>query len=57
MSRDASWAQVAVETAKALAMGKASAEAERDNAGPSFAYSLPVHSFHTRRDRVASLTT
>ena len=25
--------------------------------GPSFAYSLPVHSFHTRRDRVASLTT
>ena len=23
----------------------------------SFAYSLPVHSFHTRRDRVASLTT
>ena len=22
--------------------------------GPSFAYSLPVHSFHTRRDRVAS---
>ena len=24
--------------------------------GPSFAYSLPVHSFHTRRDRVASLT-
>ena len=23
--------------------------------GPSFAYSLPVHSFHTRRDRVASL--
>ena len=27
------------------------------NRGPSFAYSLPVHSFHTRRDRVASLTT
>ena len=25
--------------------------------GPSFAYSLPVHSFRTRRDRVASLTT
>ena len=25
--------------------------------GPSFAYSLPVHSFHTRRDQVASLTT
>ena len=25
--------------------------------GPSFAYSLPVHSFHTRRDRVASLKT
>ena len=25
--------------------------------GPSFAYSLPVHSFHTRRDRVASSTT
>ena len=25
--------------------------------GPSFAYSLPVHSFHMRRDRVASLTT
>ena len=25
--------------------------------GPSFAYSLPVHSFHTRRDRVASLRT
>ena len=25
--------------------------------GPSFAYSLTVHSFHTRRDRVASLTT
>ena len=25
--------------------------------GPSFAYSLPVHSLHTRRDRVASLTT
>ena len=25
--------------------------------GPSFAYSLPVHSFYTRRDRVASLTT
>ena len=24
-------------------------------AGPSFAYSRPVHSFHTRRDRVASL--
>ena len=24
-------------------------------AGPSFAYSLSVHSFHTRRDRVASL--
>ena len=24
--------------------------------GPSFAYSLPVHAFHTRRDRVASLT-
>ena len=24
--------------------------------GPSFAYSLPVHSFHTRKDRVASLT-
>ena len=23
--------------------------------GPSFAYSLPVHYFHTRRDRVASL--
>ena len=23
--------------------------------GPSFAYSLPVHSLHTRRDRVASL--
>ena len=28
-----------------------------DISGPSFAYSLPVHSFHTRRDRVASLTT
>ena len=27
------------------------------NAGPCFAYSLPVRSFHTRRDRVASLTT
>ena len=26
-------------------------------ARPAFAYSLPVHSFHTRRDRVASLTT
>ena len=25
--------------------------------GPFFAYSLPVHSFYTRRDRVASLTT
>ena len=25
--------------------------------GPSFAYSLPVHSFRTRRDRVASLPT
>ena len=25
--------------------------------GPFFAYSLPVHSFHTPRDRVASLTT
>ena len=25
--------------------------------GPSFAYSLPVRSFHTRRDRVASLKT
>ena len=25
--------------------------------GPSFAYSLPVHPVHTRRDRVASLTT
>ena len=25
--------------------------------GPSFAYSLPVHSLHTRRDRVASLKT
>ena len=25
--------------------------------GPSFAYSLPVHSFHARRDRVASLKT
>ena len=25
--------------------------------GPSFDYSLPVHSLHTRRDRVASLTT
>lgn len=25
--------------------------------GPSFAHSLPVHSFHTRRDRVASLKT
>ena len=25
--------------------------------GPSSAYSLPVHSFHTRRDRVASLKT
>ena len=25
--------------------------------GPSFAYSLPLHAFHTRRDRVASLTT
>ena len=25
--------------------------------GPSFAYSLPVHSSHTRKDRVASLTT
>ena len=25
-------------------------------AGPSFAYSLTVHSFHRRRDRVASLT-
>ena len=25
--------------------------------GTSFAYSLPVHSFHTRRYRVASLTT
>ena len=25
--------------------------------GPSFAYSLPVHSLHMRRDRVASLTT
>ena len=24
--------------------------------GPSFAYSRPVHSFHTRRDRVASST-
>ena len=24
--------------------------------GPSFAYSLPVHPVHTRRDRVASLT-
>ena len=23
--------------------------------GPSFAYSLPMHSVHTRRDRVASL--
>ena len=22
--------------------------------GPSFAYSLPMHAFHTRRDRVAS---
>ena len=27
------------------------------NGGPSFAYSLTVHLFHTRRDRVASLTT
>ena len=27
-----------------------------DLAGLSFAYSLPVHSFHTHRDRVASLT-
>ena len=25
--------------------------------GPSFAYSLPVHAVHARRDRVASLTT
>ena len=25
--------------------------------GPCFAYSLSVHSFHTRRDRVASSTT
>ena len=25
------------------------------NNGPSFAYSLPVHPVHTRRDRVASL--
>ena len=24
------------------------------DAGPCFAYSLPAHSFHTRRDRVAS---
>ena len=24
--------------------------------GPFFAYSLPVHSFHTRRDRLAALT-
>ena len=24
--------------------------------GPSFAYSLPVHASHTRRDRVAPLT-
>ena len=27
------------------------------NTRPSFAYSLPVHSLHTLRDRVASLTT
>ena len=26
----------------------------RAQLGPSFAYSLPVHYFHTRRDRVAS---
>ena len=25
------------------------------SSGPSFAYSLPVHFFHTRRDRVVSL--
>ena len=30
---------------------------DSDDSGPSFAYSLPVHSFRTRRDRVASLTT
>ena len=30
---------------------------ENQTDGPSFAYSLPVHSFHTRRDRVASFTT
>ena len=27
-----------------------------EDSGPSFAYFLPVHSSHTRRDRVASLT-
>ena len=32
-------------------------EAHGSHDGPSFAYSLPVHYFHTRRDRVASLTT
>ena len=32
-------------------------ESCKEGTGPSFAYSLPVHSFHTRRDRVASLTT
>ena len=31
------------------------ADTFRDTRGPSFAYSLPVHSFHARRDRVASL--
>ena len=34
-----------------------SARCSYGGTGPSFAYSLPVHPFHARRDRVASLTT
>ena len=40
-----------------LGAGRARPRLRLARGGPSFAYSPPVHSYHTRRDRVASLTT
>ena len=50
-------AQAYVSNSSKVGSGTLCGTVARDYSGPSFAYSLPVHSFHTRRDRVASLKT